>query len=116
MATFYRKLVKGELNPEGKMPPTCARHTKARAAFKVSSPMKADRYVCHPCGEEAMSAEKREEKPRRSGFEDVPLPQRCRHPEHEPPSHLYIPPGKQYRHICPGCGRESVLRPTHATL
>lgn len=48
--------------------------------------------------------------PKRSGFEDIPkeeLP--CRHPEHNPPSHLCIPAGKRYRHICPGCGNEMVI-------
>lgn len=34
---------------------------------------------------------------------DVPQP--CRHPEHEPPSMIVLPPGI-YMHTCPGCGRE----------
>lgn len=50
-----------------------------------------------------------------SGFEDdfdhiysgSPL---CKHPNHQPPSHLVIPAGKKYRHVCPGCGREVVIR------
>lgn len=51
---------------------------------------------------------------RDGGFEDDPLAQwirLCRHPEHNPPSHLVIPQGKIYRHVCPECGREVVLRP-----
>jgi hypothetical protein len=47
-----------------------------------------------------------------SGFE--PLPKRfipCNHPQHNPPGHLYIPPGSQFRHVCPGCGAEMILRP-----
>jgi hypothetical protein len=56
-----------------------------------------------------------DDKKKRGGFEDIPLPERCRHPQHEPPMHMVIPPGKQYRHICPGCGREVLLRPPHIT-
>ena len=51
---------------------------------------------------------------RKSGFEDAPSSKRCRHPEHNPPNHLYIPPGKQYRHICPGCGKEMVIQSSSA--
>ncbi len=47
---------------------------------------------------------------KKSGFEDDPAPARCLHREHEPPSHMVIPQGKLYRHVCPGCGRETVLR------
>ena len=46
-----------------------------------------------------------------SGFEDIPIQEVCRNPSHNPPSHLYIPPGKQYRHVCPGCGHVTVIRP-----
>ena len=28
----------------------------------------------------------------------------CMHPSHNPPSHLYIPPGTNHTHICPACG------------
>lgn len=35
----------------------------------------------------------------------------CRHREHDPPSHIYIPPGMRLRHICPGCGEEQVIYP-----
>lgn len=48
----------------------------------------------------------------KSGFEDIPKTEICRHPEHEPPSHMLIPPGKQYRHVCPGCGRKTIIRPS----
>lgn len=34
----------------------------------------------------------------------------CSHPQHRPPMHLWVPPGTQYRHICPACGFEAVLR------
>ena len=52
----------------------------------------------------------------RSGFEDDPdywnQPRTCDHREHQPPMHLVIPPGKQYRHVCPGCGQVTILRNT----
>jgi hypothetical protein len=38
----------------------------------------------------------------------------CRHPEHEPPGMICLPPGI-YEYICPGCGRRiefKVCRPT----
>ncbi len=56
---------------------------------------------------------------RRGGLERIPeskLPKPCSHPEHHPPAHICIPQGMQYRHICPGCGAESVIRPTQVTL
>lgn len=46
----------------------------------------------------------------RGGFEDDEPNVICRHPEHNPPMGLYIPEGKRYRHICPGCGFEVVMR------
>jgi len=46
-----------------------------------------------------------------SGFEDLPVEERCLHASHEPPAHMVIPSGKIYRHVCPGCGHEVVLRP-----
>ncbi len=45
-----------------------------------------------------------------SGFEDMPTEKICRHRSHSPPKHLYIPPGKVYRHVCPGCGQKIILR------
>lgn len=48
---------------------------------------------------------------RRGGFEPDPTPEICRHREHNAPTHMVIPQGQQYRHICPGCGNEIVLRP-----
>ena len=44
----------------------------------------------------------------RGGFFDLPPVRHCRHPGHEFPTMLYIPPGKGYRHVCPGCGKETV--------
>lgn len=56
---------------------------------------------------------------KKSGFEDDPESEwtkLCLNPSHEPPQHLVIPQGKIYRHICPGCGREVVMRPPSITL
>ena len=36
-------------------------------------------------------------------FFDLPSDKTCIHPEHDPPTGLYIPPGKGYRHVCPAC-------------
>jgi hypothetical protein len=58
------------------------------------------------------------DKKKESGFEDDPrkssLP--CRHPEHDPPGHMVIPRGKIYRHVCPSCGMELVLRPPEVMM
>lgn len=52
-----------------------------------------------------------EDKIKKQGFEDDPnWKPPCLHPEHRPPMYLYIPPGKIYHHICPGCGKETILR------
>jgi len=52
-------------------------------------------------------------KKRESGFEDdrSSWMKMCKDPEHNPPTHLVIPRGKIYRHVCPSCGREVVVRP-----
>jgi hypothetical protein len=51
------------------------------------------------------------EKPDKSGMEPIPDYQPpCCNPGHQPPTHLYIPPGQQYRHICPSCGFTVVIR------
>lgn len=34
----------------------------------------------------------------------------CRSPEHDPPGHLVIPQGQQYRHVCPHCGEVRIIR------
>ena len=47
----------------------------------------------------------------KSGFFDLPGQEICKDPEHKPPSHLHIPQGKGYRHICPSCGKETVIIP-----
>ena len=46
-----------------------------------------------------------------SGFFDLPQEQRCTHINHNPPSHIAIPMGKGYRHICPSCKTEFIIVP-----
>lgn len=48
----------------------------------------------------------------KSGFEPLgdgwgPL---CTSPEHNAPTHLVVPEGQQYRHVCPKCGRQQVIK------
>lgn len=56
----------------------------------------------------------RKDSTRKGGFEPIPNGPKglvpCPSPQHNPPTHLCIPSGMQYRHICPVCGREQVLR------
>lgn len=52
----------------------------------------------------------------KSGFFDLDNVSQCKHPEHDPPSHIHIPEGKGYRHICPACGKVSTLIPPHITF
>lgn len=54
-----------------------------------------------------------------SGFEPIPggwLREKCRHPEHEPPGMICIPQGQQYRHVCPGCGATTIMRPPQISM
>lgn len=51
-----------------------------------------------------------------SVFFDLPKTIKCLDASHEPPSHLYIPPGKGYRHICPTCGKTTDLIPPQISL
>jgi hypothetical protein len=41
---------------------------------------------------------------------------RCRHPRHHPPGDVAIPYGKRFRHICPRCGWELLVRTQTRTL
>lgn len=34
----------------------------------------------------------------------------CRHPEHNPPMHIYVPQGMRYVHTCPYCGKEVIIK------
>lgn len=53
---------------------------------------------------------------KKSRFVDIEKIDRCRHPSHNPPSHLHIPFGKKYIHVCDGCGQETILMPPQITL
>lgn len=53
---------------------------------------------------------------KKGGFFDLPKSDVCKDPEHEPPSHICIPQGKGYRHVCPSCGKVAVLIPPQITL
>jgi hypothetical protein len=46
----------------------------------------------------------------KSSFFDLNKAETCLHPEHDPPMHLYIPPGKGYKHVCPNCGKVSIIK------
>lgn len=39
----------------------------------------------------------------------------CMNRNHNPPGHLYIRPGETHIHICPGCGKETVMSGGPAT-
>jgi hypothetical protein len=47
-----------------------------------------------------------------SGFFDLPKAEKkCLHPGHKPPSHIHIPQGKGYKHVCPDCGESTTIIP-----
>jgi len=55
---------------------------------------------------------------RESGFEPINnewIKPVCHNPSHYPPTHLYIPAGQQYRHVCPGCGEETIVQASTAS-
>lgn len=43
-------------------------------------------------------------------FEPDPEYKPCRNPEHNPPTHLYVPSGMRYIHVCPSCGKEVIIK------
>lgn len=53
---------------------------------------------------------------KRSGFFNLPTQEVCRNPDHNAPTHLHIPQGQGYRHICPSCGHTVVLTAPTVTL
>lgn len=52
----------------------------------------------------------------KSGFFDLPEINICKDSEHNPPTHLYIPPGKGYKHVCPSCNRVVYITPPQISL
>lgn len=53
---------------------------------------------------------------KKGGFYDLPQQKTCNYPNHNPPTNIYIPPGKGYRHVCPKCGEVKDLVPLQITL
>lgn len=53
---------------------------------------------------------------RTSRFIDLPKVEGCKDLAHEPPTHLCIPQGKCYIHVCPRCGAEKILMPPQVSL
>lgn len=50
-------------------------------------------------------------KPKKGGFFPLPKSKQCKDPSHSPPSHICIPQGQGYRHVCPSCGNVIELIP-----
>ena len=48
---------------------------------------------------------------KQGGFFDLPQDTRCKDKSHKPPTHIHIPQGKGYRHVCPSCGKVTDLIP-----
>lgn len=47
-----------------------------------------------------------------SGFFDLTDNQSdCNSSDHNPPTHLFIPEGKGYKHVCPTCGKTTIIKP-----
>lgn len=57
-----------------------------------------------------------EGKDKKSGFFDLPHQNTCKDLGHKPPTHIHIPQGKGYRHVCPKCGKITDLIPQQITL
>ena len=50
-------------------------------------------------------------------FFDLPKQEKlCQHPSHNPPTHLHIPEGKGYKHVCPSCKNVQIVIPKQTTL
>jgi hypothetical protein len=49
-------------------------------------------------------------------IDDDGLNKACTHPEHNPPSMLYVPYGKVYIHECPQCGSCTRLQSSDVTM
>ena len=54
--------------------------------------------------------------PPTSGFEPDTMPADCRSSAHAPPSHIDVPPGQRYRHVCATCGTVTLVRCSGVTL
>jgi len=56
------------------------------------------------------------DKSKKSGFFPLQSLTPCTHPEHNPPSHMVVPHGYGYRHVCPQCSRTTVIHCDQVTL
>ncbi|BCG50221.1 hypothetical protein [Ralstonia phage RP13] len=45
----------------------------------------------------------------KSGFFKLDKWKSCSDPSHNPPTHIHVPAGQGYRHVCPRCGNVSVI-------
>ncbi len=51
-----------------------------------------------------------------SSFFPLKTEKRCTNRGHNIPSHMVIPQGQGYRHVCPGCGEVQIVIPQQYTL
>ena len=54
--------------------------------------------------------------PKESGFFPLDKKKVCNSREHNPPSHLHIPQGQGYQHVCPQCGKVTIIYPQQISL
>ena len=73
------------------------------------------RRIDEYCGEIKQANVWSDGKPR-SGFFPLGRITTCRDPEHLAPSHITIPQGQGYRHVCPSCGHVQVVMPPQVFL
>lgn len=48
-------------------------------------------------------------------IKDISSKDYCRHPEHNPPNMIVLPPGV-YEHTCPSCGAKKIFTVNRVTL
>ena len=66
----------------------------------------------------------KDRKPQENGFFPLDIfkkkeqkeEKQCNDHEHDPPKYLHIPQGQGYRHICPSCGKPTVIIPSQVTM
>jgi hypothetical protein len=56
------------------------------------------------------------QKNKKSGFFPLPKDTQCMDPAHTPPTHICIPQGQGYRHVCPTCGKVTTIIPPQIRL
>lgn len=52
----------------------------------------------------------------KSGFFPLEEQKICRDLQHNPPSHMVIPPGQGYLHVCPSCQRQVKIFPQTVSM